>query len=58
MDRIQKEYANISSEIQYAFSYGLIYCNQDQNEINVDELLKEADYVMYQQKREHRKDSH
>lgn len=58
MDRIQKEYANISSEIQYAFSYGLMYCNQDQNEINVEELLKEADYVMYQQKREHRKDSH
>lgn len=55
MMTIQKEYAKKSLNIQYCFSYGCIYKDKNQKNLNVEDLLKEADYVMYQQKREHRK---
>ena len=55
MDYIQKQFEKESVDVENQFSYGNVYLKRRHKDLNVEDLMREADYIMYQQKREHRK---
>lgn len=59
LDRLQKELETINQLPDQPFrlvvSTGVVVCPQDQNKHTFEDLLNRADTLMYQQKRERRK---
>ncbi len=55
MNYIQKQFEKESGDVENQFSYGNVYLKHAHEDLNVEDLMREADYVMYQQKREHRR---
>lgn len=55
MDSIQEQFKKESKDVMNAFSYGNVYLKHMHEGLNVEDLIREADYIMYQQKREHRR---
>lgn len=54
MQAIQENFEQLEDYL-HCFSYGVIHLEKGHGKVDLDELLAEADYIMYQQKREHRK---
>ncbi len=55
MDNIQTQFKKESVDVENQFSYGNVYLKHSHEGLNIEDLMSEADYVMYQQKREHRR---
>lgn len=55
MDAIQYRFMHESQNYLNSFSYGTVHLDANHGEIDLNEILEKADYIMYRQKREHRK---
>lgn len=55
MDAIQYRFMHESQNYLNSFSYGTVHLDTNHGEIDLNEILEKADYIMYRQKREHRK---
>ena len=54
MQEIQNEFAKGYKPYAKSFSYGLVQVPEGHRNINIDEMMDQADYRMYQQKKAHR----